>query len=394
MRWMMAFCALAPFLATPAAAAQYWTRTWEIAMQGAAPGPSRLSNLHDRTLRQIVRISIGGDQWRLRLSNEKSPAALRLGDVHVALQDAHGAVVPGSGRTVRFAGQAQSTIAAHETLNSDPIALHLAPLSSVVISIYFPDGAQSVTFHGLASATGLLAPGDQAAVGVLQNPEIVHARAVIEAIDVESATAHSTIVTFGDSITDGARSTPDTNRRWPDLLANRLQNARLDVGVVNAGIGGNQILRDGAGTAGLARFNQDALAVPGVSHVVVLEGINDIGIPYAHKKPLPTTEALIQAYRQLIAQAHAKGVKIILATLLPFKGAKYWSAEGEQVRQALNAWIRTSGEADGVADFALALADPADPLTMRPELNSGDRLHPNDQGYQVMAGTLDLALLR
>jgi lysophospholipase L1-like esterase len=374
--------------------AQNWSRSWEIAMQGAAPDAARIADLRDHTLRQVVRVSIGGGEWRLRLSNEKSPAALNLGTVHVALQDASGTVVAESDRTLRFSGQEHATIAAGGTIDSDPIALPLAPLASVVISIYFPDAVQAATFHGLGSATGLLAPGDQTNAGTLQNAQTVGARAVIEAIDVESPTPQSTVVAFGDSITDGAHSTPDTNRRWPDLLAERLQTSHIDVGVANAGIGGNQILHDGAGASALSRFDQDALSVPGVTHVIVLEGINDIGIPTAHHEPEPTPEMLIAGYRQFIAHAHARGVKVILGTLLPYKGAKYWSAEGDKVRQSVNQWIRTSGEADTTVDFERALADPSNPLVMRAMYDSGDGLHPNDAGYKAMADAVDLAVLQ
>ncbi len=205
----------------------------------------------------------------------------------------------------------------------------------------------------------------------------------------------STIVTLGDSITDGVRATPDSNRRWPDLLAERLQQAgRRSVGVANAGISANRLLSEGDGYNALARFDADVLAVPGVSHVVILEGVNDLGNTTRAGGPMLPPQALIGAYRQMIARAHDRNVKVILATILPYKGAGYWSAEGEAARVAVNDWIRTNKEADGYVDLAKAIADPADPERMAKPYDVGDALHPNDAGFRVMADAFDLSLFR
>ena len=199
------------------------------------------------------------------------------------------------------------------------------------------------------------------------------------------------VVTFGDSITDGARSTLDMNSRWPDYLARRLAARKgKTVGVLNAGISGNQVLGDGAGVSALARFDRDVLMQTGVTHVIVMEGINDIGI--ARSNPTPSADDLIAGHRQLIARAHARGLKVYGATLTPFEGAAYWSAEGEAKRQALNQWIRTSGEYDGVIDFDQVTRDPAAPTKFLPAYDSGDHLHPGDAGYKAMGEAVDLKL--
>jgi lysophospholipase L1-like esterase len=212
-------------------------------------------------------------------------------------------------------------------------------------------------------------------------------------VEVTAPAGTAAVVTIGDSITDGARSTADTNSRWPDQLARRLA-ARKGAGaaVLNAGISGNRVLGDGAGVSALARFDRDVLMQTGVTHVVVLEGINDIGI--ARNNPSPSAEDLIAGHKQLIARAHARGLKIYGATLTPFEGAPYYTAEGEAKRQALNTWIRSSGAYDGVIDFDMITRDPAAPTRFLPAYDSGDHLHPGDAGYKAMGDAVDLALFK
>jgi lysophospholipase L1-like esterase len=391
----LSILALALFAFTDDAQAQHWARSWAAAVQ-ASPEPESeraLPNLRDSTVRQIVRLSAGGNRFRLRLSNEMASTEVQLGAVHVALVGPDG-VVPGSAREVFFAGQREATMAAEAPLLSDPIDLPVAPLSQVAISIYFPTDTEQLTYHGFGGAEGWIAPGNQAAAPSLQGATFTSARIVIAAVDVESALPRRTIVAFGDSITDGAYGTPGANWRWPDLLAERLQAAGMDIGVANAGIGGNRVLRHGAADNALARFDRDALAVPGVSHVLVLEGINDIGGWKRDPATAPSAQALIDGYRQLIARGRANGVKLILGTILPFEGAGGYTPEGEAVRQAVNAWIRTAGEAHGVVDFDRALADPARPGQMLGAYDSGDKLHPGDAGFAAMAEAIELDLLR
>lgn len=378
------------------AEAQHWSRSWAAAAQ-ASPEPENdraLPNLQDKTVRQIVRLSAGGHRFRLRLSNELTPVEMRIGMVRVALVAADGSIIPGSEREVRFAGRAEARMMANAPLVSDAVDLQIKPLTQLAVSIFLPDDTQRLTHHSFAGATGWIAPGDQTGVPALHDATPIKYRILITAVDVESARPQGTIVAFGDSITDGAYATVDANRRWPDLLAERLQIARIDKAVANAGIGGNRLLRHGAADNALARFDRDALSVPGVSHVLVLEGINDIGGWKRDPATAPSTHALIDGFRQLIARAHANGVKLILCTILPYEGAGGYTPEGEKVRQAVNAWIRTGREADGIVDFDRAIADPAKPGRMLPAYDSGDKLHPSDAGFAAMAQAIDLALLK
>lgn len=376
------------------AAAQFWSRSWAVAPQ-AASTRDPLPDLKGKTLRQVVRISSGGTRIRLRLSNELSATALKIGSVHVALVDAGGRIVPGSDRGVTFGGVAAPVVPDRAPLVSDAVALRVTPLAHIAVSLYFPDGAADATVHGYAAATAAIASGDQTAAATLTDATPFKQRMVVDGIDVETARAGSTVVAFGDSITDGVRATADADTRWPDDLAAALQKAgRADVGVANLGISGNRVLAEGAGPNALARFDRDVLATPGVSHVIVLEGVNDIGGATRDKKPIPTAADLIGAYRQMIARAHDRHVKMIFATILPYKGAGYWGAEAEAVRKRVNAWILTNHEADGAIDFARAVADPADPDRFAPAYNSGDALHPNDAGFRAMVAAIDLKLLR
>ena len=243
----------------------------------------------------------------------------------------------------------------------------------------------------LGADADLGAEPELAAVGEAGAGVDQHGRAV----DGGHEPPRRTLVAFGDSITDGAAATNDADTRWPDLVAERLQRAKLDMGVANLGIGGNRVLEDGNGLNALARFDRDALSVRGVSHVIILEGVNDIGAAWRDKATTrPSADDLIDAHRQLIARGHDRGVKVILATILPYKGAGYWSEWGEGVRTEVNAWIRTNREADGFVDFDKAIRDPADPLRMAKPYDIGDALHPNDAGFKAMAAAVDLKLLR
>lgn len=379
------------------ASAQNWVRTWAAAPLAAQrPGTDRaLPDLTDRTVRQVVRISSGGDRLRIRLSNEESEDAIRVSAVRIALAEPDGRIVPGSSRTVTFAGQNGVVMAAHAPAISDPVVMAVKPGQRLTISIHLPDGGQRATVHGHAAAIAWIARGDQTDAVEMRDTTRFGQRIMITGVDVETRRPARTIVAFGDSITDGARATVDADTRYPDQLADRLRKGGMtSVAVANMGIGGNRLLADGTGISALGRFDRDVLAVPGVSHVIVLEGVNDIGTATRDKKPLPTPEALIGAYRQMIARARQHGVKVILATILPYKGAGYWSEEGEAVRARVNDWIRTQRESDGIADFDRAIRDPADPLRMAKAFDGGDALHPNDAGFAAMAGAVDLKLLR
>jgi lysophospholipase L1-like esterase len=337
---------------------------------------------------------MGGDRVRVVLSNAFGTAPLEIGAADVGLREKDAAVVAASVQPLTFNGQSKAKILAGATLVSDPVALKVAPLSDLVVDLYIPGdlgvSPSPVTTHNGASQTNYLSePGDHTGEPALKVASQTNAWFLLARVEVPAAANTHAVVAFGDSITDGARSTPNTNSRWPDELARRLDGR---VAVLNAGISGNQVLGDGAGVSALARFDRDVLMQTGVTHVVVMEGINDIGI--ARNAPEPSADDLIAGHKQLIERAHARGLKIIGATLTPYDGAAYCTPEGEAKRKALNEWIRTSGAYDGVIDFDKATRDPAAPTKFAASADSGDHLHPADAGYKTMADSIDLKLFR
>jgi lysophospholipase L1-like esterase len=379
------------------AAAAPWVRTWQappVEIPNAWPGHPVIP-MADVTFRTAARVSAGGSSLRLRLSNELTDAPLAIGAVHVALAGPDGAPRPGTDRVVTFAGARSPTIPPFAPLTSDPVALAVPPLSKLVVSIHVPGEATRATIHSLGVETTTIVPGDQTSAATLTGGRTTKQRHILSGIDVAGGPATATIVALGDSITDGAASSDDQDRRWPDILAERLKRAGITrFAVANAGISGNRLLQTIAGPAALARLDRDVLAVPGVRYVVVLEGVNDIGWAKNAHLPPPRPEEIILAYRQIVARAHDHGVKVFGATILPYKGAGYWSQEGEAVRQEVNRWIRRPGNFDAVIDLDRAVADKADPLTMAAAYDSGDHLHPKDAGYKAMAEAIDLKLFR
>jgi lysophospholipase L1-like esterase len=386
-----------------------WIGTWGASPlpPSAAAGPFPATpGFENQTIRQIVRISAGGDRLRLRLTNEYGTAPLEIGAARVAIADGEAGLRGGTDRVVTFGGETSGVIPAGAPLLSDPIELAVADLESLSISLYFPSDTGACTCHATGMQdTYVSAPGDFTA-GTFAPAQTIQARAFLSGVEVQRDDA-GVIVAFGDSITDGVGSTAGANRRWPDLLAERLAGRRRGqaFGVVNHGISGNRVLSDGAGESALARFDRDVLSVSGVTHVIVFEGVNDLGFAYGRfegpfadiRNLIPpgvnaTEETLVAGYRQLIARAHARGLKIYGATIAPYQGAMYFSAEGEAVRQAVNTWIRESGEFDAVLDFDAAFRDPAQPAQMKDGLHSGDFLHGSDAGYKAVADSIDLRL--
>jgi lysophospholipase L1-like esterase len=346
------------------------------------------------TLRQLVRVSVAGSRVRLRMTNESGSDVLVLGAVHVGAAGPDGSVIAGSDHVVTFDGKTGVSIPASAPLLSDPVNLKVDALQKLIITSYVPGsivrGGHSL--YQYVSGT----PGDHSGAAQLPNQHIMRLTSLVSNVEVDAATANAVVVTFGDSITEGAQSTNNAFRSWPDRLAERLAAAKSKWSVVNAGIGGNRLLRYGTGPGALARLDRDVFGVPGVKAIILLEGINDIGrgfTPVGPQEPV-TLEALIAADKQIIERAHAHGVKVIGALLTPYGGAGYSSPAGEQVRTGLNKWIATSGAFDGVVDFAAATADKANPLTFRADFNLHDKLHPNDAGYQAMADAIDLSLLK
>jgi lysophospholipase L1-like esterase len=370
--------------------------------RGAAP-PVNFSN---QTLRQIVHTSVGGDRVRVVLTNAFGTAPLVIGAAHVALrelspvsngtppeQDAHIALK--SDRPLTFAGNSSTSIPAGAVVVSDAVSLTVPAFADLAIDLYLPGdtAASMVTMHAGAQQTSYVSPaGDHTGATDMPVATMTQSWFFLSRVEVAADDQVGAVVTFGDSITDGTRSTPNSNSRWPDQLARRLAAGKIKMGVLNEGIAGNRVLSDGAGVNALARFDRDVLVQTGVTHVIVLESINDIGL--ARDKPSPTAADLIAAHWQLIERAHARGLKIYGATLTPFEGAAYWTPEGEAKRAALNEWIRTARAYDGVIDFDLAVRDPGAPTRLQQQFNPGDNLHMTDAGYQAMANAIDLALFK
>ena len=381
-----------------------WVATWTASPQPPEPpfinpNPASFSN---QTIRQIVHVSLGGSTVRLRLSNEFGRTPLRVGELRVAHHLAGASTVPGSDRPVTVGGQSSFTIPAGAPVLSDPVDIRVPALSNLVVSLYLPDTVTTSTFHSLGvQTTYVTTPGNYTAA---MSPPVAATPTsgfFLSGLSVKAGKRSAAIVTLGDSITDGFASTVDANRRWPNVLAARLQaRPQYDhLAVANQGISGNRTLHDLIGPNALARFDRDVGATAGAKWVILLEGINNIGIPGAFGLPAEQVSAsdIINGHRQLIARAKERGLKIYGATLTPFEGTVfpgYFTAAGEAKRQAVNAWIRGSGEFDAVIDFDRVIRDPASPGRMLPAYDSGDHLHPNDAGYQAMANAIDLSLFR
>ena len=353
--------------------------------------------LNNQTVRMIVRTSIGGRRLRVRLSNAFGGAPIVLGTAHLAIRAKDSGIAPDSDRSLSFNGKPGGTIAPGVVLLSDPLELNVPPVTDLAVSLYFPGETGPPTTHstGLHN-TYISKEGDLTAKTEIPEPVITQSYYWLAGVDVAAAADAALLVTFGDSITDGARSTAETNHSWPALLAARLSanKATANIAVANVGIGGNRVLRDGAGASALARFDRDVLSQPGVKWVTLLEGINDIGRMATTPAEAVTADDLIGGYQQFIAQAHAHGILVIGCTLTPYEGAGYAREDGEKIRAALNSWIRTSGAFDAVVDFEAATRDAENPKRIRAEFDPGDHLHPNDAGYQAMADAFDLKIFK
>jgi lysophospholipase L1-like esterase len=367
--------------------------------------PSQFFEFDKQTVRQIVRTSVGGDQVRVRLANSFGDVPLVIGAARVALRDAEERIDPASDRVLTFSGRPSITIPPGALAVSDPVALPVPALSELTVSIYFPEPTTSTTVHAFAFQTNYFSPvGDFTGEAAMPVEKTAQSWVFLTGIDVMVDEPTGVVVALGDSITDGALSTPDTNQRWPDLLAERLVEAtdQPAMAVLNAGIGGNRVLGDPfegfefTGPNALARFDRDVLAQPGITHLIVFEGINDIGMPAVTGDPAEFVSAdeIITGLRQLAERAHEHGVVAIGATITPFEGSMVFSEEGEAVRQDVNDWIRTGGAFDAVIDFDEVVRDPRQPTRLLPAYDSGDLLHPNDAGFGAMADSIDLALLR
>jgi lysophospholipase L1-like esterase len=346
------------------------------------------------TLREVVHVSIGGEMVRVRFSNLYGAAPLVIGAAEVAQSAKGAAITAGSGKALTFHGQPTVSIPAGALAVSDPIVFKFAPLSDLTVSFFLPSPTGPVTEHQLGVSTSYHAAGNVVSSATLDAPSTVTSWEYLNGIDTLASDKAGAVITLGDSITDGAKSTPDTNQRWPDELARRLQadSKFKSLSVLNEGISGNKIMLDGAGPNALARFDRDVLAQSGAKYLLILEGINDIG--RLHTVPNGTTSAeLIFAMDQMIQRAHAHGIVVIGCTLTPYHGAGYYTEEGEAIRKAVNEYIR-SGAFDGFVDLEAAVRDPEHPDTFLPANDPGDHLHPNDAGYKVMGDAIDLKLFK
>lgn len=393
-----------------AAAAGPWIPTWT-----ASPQPVWASDfvlplnlpaiLSDQTVRQVVRTSVGGSRVRVVLSNDYGTQPLQIGAAHIAPAGAGAGAgsISGQGLALTFGGKPTATVLPGAPVISDPVKLATRPLSQLAISLYFPQATPLTTIHWDGLQVAHVTAGNAVDAPLLKTDSSLGSRLFLSSVLIESAPGARVVVAFGDSITDGAASTPGADHRWPDFLARRL--AGRNVAVLNAGISGGRLLKNHMGMNALARFERDVLSQPGIASVVLLMGINDISWPgstFEPDAPAAQAEDLIAGYRQLIARARSRKVRIVGATLLPFQGAltmegspiaNYYSPAKDTLRQRINDWIRHSGEFDAVLDFDHVARDPQNPLQIRPAYDSGDHLHLGDTGNQAVADAIDLKLL-
>ena len=394
----------------PIGAQTRWVATWAASPAPQLPDPAQMAAAHlvfnNQTLRQVVHTSIGSTTVRVRLSNVYGQDPVEIGAAHIALQDSGSTIVPASDQVLSFSGRQSAIIPPNAILISDPVALDVPPGGILAISLFFPHPATGAGIHYLALSTQYIGNEDQTAGRTFTRTATLSSWVFLAGVDVIAADTAAAIVTFGDSITDGANSTSNTNQRWPNFLAARLQGAgELGTAVIDAGISGNRVLHDAVlnvrdGASALARFDRDVSSHPGVKYLILLEGINDIGQPGTASADLSETvsaEDIIAGLQQMADRAHERGLKVFGATLTPFQpatSAGYFSLDKEALRETVNAWIRTGAAFDAVIDFDRALQDPAHPNQMLPAYDSGDHLHPGNAGYQAMADAIDLSIFQ
>jgi lysophospholipase L1-like esterase len=382
----------------------HWIATWSPSQSAASPAPphdslDRTPTYVDRTIRQIVRTTLGGDSIRIRLTNEYGERPLVVGAAHLALRASGADIRAESDKPLTFSGRTFVTLRPGAVIFSDPIAYAVPALSDITISLWVKDTIRVTTRHALGlQSTYVSAHGDFTAAPHIAPDTTILQWPWLTGVDVFNAKATGAIVAIGNSITDGYNSTPDSNSRWPDVLARRLlASSEPPKAVVNAGISGNRVLAFGAGPSALSRFDRDVLMQPGVTHVIVLEAINDLsrGTSPADPRDTITAEDIIAAYKQMITRAHDRGLMIFGATLTPVGNMnRPTTPVVDAKRRAINEWIRTSHAFDGVIDFEAITRDPAQPDRFLPAYDSGDHLHPSDAGYKAMGDAIDLTLFR
>jgi lysophospholipase L1-like esterase len=363
-------------------------------MKGPRVNPHVPDSIENQTVRLIVHTTIGGRKLRIELANSFGKDIVSIGSAHIALRTTGSSIDPKTDHQLTFGGSATVEIPAGAVIVSDPVDLEIKPMSDLAVSLFLPKANAKPTGHPLGLHTSYIAAGDTTASASMSDATTTTAYVWLRSIDVVGSPSDFSIVCLGDSITDGFGTTTDANKAWPMLLAKRFADKKGGprVSVLNQGISGNQVLRDGAGVSALARLDRDVLTEPGVRWIVLLEGINDINIHGQSTGPgALTADDLIRGYKQLIARAHMANVKIMGATLTPDEGVWLAGPIGEATRQKLNEWIRTSGAFDAVVDFDPVVADKEHPTRMRADLDPGDHIHPNDVGNGLMADAFNLA---
>jgi enterochelin esterase-like enzyme/lysophospholipase L1-like esterase len=396
------------------AANERWVATWATAQQLA---PTRLpfggrdeppppppaarvpATLKDQTVRMIARASIGGRRVRIRLANALEKPTIRVGAAHIAVRQAGAAIVPASDRVLTFGGRPSTVVPPGAVVLSDPVDLTVTPLTDLAVSLYLPEATGLPTIHPDGMHTAYIAAGDSTGQATIAASATTTAYLWLSAVDVLAPASAGAIVAFGDSITDGVAATLDSDRAWPSLLAAKLSagGESPPLAVVNLGLSGNRLLRHGFGVSALTRLDRDVLGQAGVRWMTLMLGINDITFPAVPGMPPTegvTADDIIWGLRQIVERAHAHGIKVAGATILPVGGVSTYTEAGEAIRRAVNQWIRTGGAYDAVLDFDAVVRDPADPKRLRPEYDPGDHVHPNDAGNAAMAAAIDVTVFR
>jgi lysophospholipase L1-like esterase len=376
----------------------HWVATWTTPQplikappRPAAPARVGAAGFHNQTVRMIVHTTIGGSRVRIRLENAFGAAPVVVGTAHIALRNNDSGILPASDRALLFGGRPGCTVGPGMVILSDSVDLTVAKQSDIAVSLYLPEETGPPESHGGLHQTYVSKEGDQTGQTAIADASITGQYYWLAGVDVLAPAEASLVVALGDSITEGFRSTPNENRTWPDRFSARLManKATANVAVVNQGIGGNRLLRDGTGASALARLDRDVFSQAGVKWMIVLETINDIG--HSNTEPA-SADDLIAGFKQIVHRAHEVGIKVVGCTLPPYEGASYYSEAGEATRQAVNKWIRAQGSFDAFADFEAATQDKTNPKKLRAEFDPGDHLHLNDAGYQAMADSIDLAI--
>ncbi|MGE5394548.1 MAG: SGNH/GDSL hydrolase family protein [Candidatus Saccharibacteria bacterium] len=374
---------------------QNWVGTWGTAPQLVEPGNMPPApGLNNNTIRQVVRVSLGGDSLRVKFSNEYSQSPVTMNAVQVAVSKGGSLINATTVKVLRFKGSKNITMAPGTAIVSDPVAFPLTPRMDVAITISFGQTSQTVTGHPGSRTTSYILQGDKIASVDFAGSVNTDHWYVINGIDVKAPVNAAAIAIIGNSITDGRGSETNKQNRWPDILSERLLKnpSTAHISVLNMGIGGNCVLKSCLGPSAISRFERDILSQKGIRWAVVFEGVNDLG-GASDNTADQIAKDLIEAYKKMVALAHERNIKIFGATIMPFKNHSYYTSARDQARNTVNEWIRNSGRFDGVIDFDKTMQDPLDHTTLLPAVQS-DYLHPNAAGHRVMGESVDLELFK